>query len=62
MKKPKKVYVVLRPGNNNFELGINVYEDFEKAKEIWEERNGKPYEKNEVKENGCFLIPTYLNS
>lgn len=60
MRKPKKVYVVFKPGNNDLEIGLNVYEDFDKAKEMWEHRTGKPYEKNKDRENGCFLLPIYI--
>ena len=62
MKKPKKVFVVFKAGNNNFEMGLNVYDDFENAKKMWEDRTGKTYEENKDRDNGCYLLPAYINS
>jgi hypothetical protein len=62
MKKPKLVYVVFRAGNNDFELGLNVYDDFENAKKMWEDRTGKLYDESKQREYGCYLRRTYINS
>lgn len=62
MKKDKLVYVVFKAGDNDFELGLNVYEDYENAVKMWENRTGRPYDKNKQRELGCYLRKTYLNS
>ena len=64
MKKPKKVYVVFKVGEGQFDLGLNVYENIEDAKKMWEDRTGKLYDenKNQDRENGCYLMGTYINS